>query len=452
MDLTQIFNFLIDVLFLYIFFLPVQDHDDALHSRKKLSPFRKNLRKIIAFALQLFLLPLYLTYMPADPGIITLRFAARLLIYSLFVYFDKQTTPEIAFYLGAIAWITFAVQNNMFQTPQFYRIHINETHYLTDPMLNQLLNRILEYTSEAVIIILSSKMIPLNEIHFMVPERIFMISTLCMLTLYIKYSLNLLLLSPISSLPKELTTYPVLMQMLILAFLIMFERYLYHRRLREESRLQETIARNIYANAVAHQKAQEDLRVLHHDMKNHLIALQGLMKGSEPSEGAPAAERYISLMMDKLAPFETIIETGNPVLNGLLSEKVRIARLDNIEISTSVDFRGVGFIENMDICTIFGNALDNAMEASRKVTDPELRSILVKAGCISDNLTITFTNYYEGTLHENRGVLLTIKTGAFHGIGLKSIERSVAKYHGTMIHHTDQFHNFTLTIRIPFPE
>ncbi len=196
----------------------------------------------------------------------------------------------------------------------------------------------------------------------------------------------------------------------------------------------------------AHLKAEEDVKRIHHDMKNHLIVLQKLIAQNEN------AASYVQDLMEEISGYGNLAETGNQLLNGLISEKMYQAAQSRIDLNACFDFTAGAFLDPMDVCAIFGNALDNAMEASKKVKDAERRSILVKCKTHSGNLVITFKNYFEGELKLHDTLPVSTKTGHLHGIGLNSIRRSVEKYGGSMAAECDAYHNFILTVVLPIPE
>ena len=101
------------------------------------------------------------------------------------------------------------------------------------------------------------------------------------------------------------------------------------------------------------------------------------------------------------------------------------------------------------ICTIFGNALDNAIECERKIPDKEKRLIHVTVSQQKNFLILRFENYFEGQLDYNEGKLVTTKKEKeFHGYGIKSIRYTVSKYEGALsIDTKDNW--FDLKILIP---
>ena len=103
----------------------------------------------------------------------------------------------------------------------------------------------------------------------------------------------------------------------------------------------------------------------------------------------------------------------------------------------------------MDICSIFGNALDNAIECEKKIKDYGKRMIHINAFSEKNFLIIRFENYYEGDIRFDKGLPVTTKNHkAAHGYGLKSLRYTVHKYNGEVNIDTDG-NWFSLRILIP---
>ena len=109
-------------------------------------------------------------------------------------------------------------------------------------------------------------------------------------------------------------------------------------------------------------------------------------------------------------------------------------------------------MEVMDICSIFGNALDNAIECELKIPDKEKRLIHVSVSKQKNFLLLRFENYYDTELKYQGGAFITTKRDKeFHGYGLKSIRYTVNKYDGAVSIDTKE-NWFDLKILIPASE
>jgi sensor histidine kinase regulating citrate/malate metabolism len=105
----------------------------------------------------------------------------------------------------------------------------------------------------------------------------------------------------------------------------------------------------------------------------------------------------------------------------------------------------------MDLCSVFGNALDNAIESALKIDDLEKR--LIKIAIYSKNklLLIRIENFFLNPLQIFNGNFLTTKKDTqYHGYGLKSIKSIVEKYGGSVSITTNN-NWFRLVILIPIP-
>lgn len=165
---------------------------------------------------------------------------------------------------------------------------------------------------------------------------------------------------------------------------------------------------------------EQKVRKLYHDIKNLIMAVR-LSKEETP---------LLDTVEQELQEYDQYYETGNIILNVILKEKIKSAQENGIDVKLDVDFSDAGLIEDRDIVTIFGNALDNAIEACEKIPEEE-RLITVKAGTIRNMLSIIFEN---SMAVEAKSDLHSTKPDTFmHGFGLENIRESVERYDGINI-------------------
>lgn len=186
-------------------------------------------------------------------------------------------------------------------------------------------------------------------------------------------------------------------------------------------------------------KAEEEqkIRKIYHDMKNLLLAAK--LTG----EGAA----LFNTVEQELSEYGQYYETGNTFLNVILKEKGKLAEEKEIDMQLDIDFSEGSFIADRDIVTIFGNAMDNAIEACEKLPNFQ-RMITIKAQKIRNMLSIMIENSMSA---DNNPNLHTTKEDTFlHGFGLVNIRESTEHYNGTCT--TEIGENiFTLRILIPIP-
>lgn len=186
-------------------------------------------------------------------------------------------------------------------------------------------------------------------------------------------------------------------------------------------------------------KEEERIRAVYHDLKNHLLLLERKVSNNEE------ARQMVNTLQEQIADYERFQNTGNEFLNIIICDKARIAREENIDFYAVLQFHDGGFIDPLDISTIFGNAIDNAIEASRLLPLQE-RMITVKANRFHDMLSILIQNNRCKNLVKN-----TKEDSYMHGFGKKNIKKAVEKYAGQISVHEEET-QYILKIIIPIPQ
>lgn len=172
----------------------------------------------------------------------------------------------------------------------------------------------------------------------------------------------------------------------------------------------------------------QEIRSYQHDIKNHLLCMGSLLEDGNTEK----AKEYLKEITNQVYHNEKKIYTDHYILNALLSEKAFTANEKKINLTTELNLKKELKIQAADWCIIFGNALDNAIEACEKVEE-EKRYIHVEANCAGGFLKITIENAMAGMpvskehLYES-----TKKEAKNHGYGLKNIEKAIAHYNGIM--------------------
>lgn len=171
--------------------------------------------------------------------------------------------------------------------------------------------------------------------------------------------------------------------------------------------------------------ARENAQLLHvkvHDLK-HLL--------SHMNEEEMSKEK--NKINELIRVHESNKKTGNEALDIVLTEKSLICQKNDISLEIKGSGQLLSFMDFVDIYSLFGNALDNAIEASLKVTDKK-RKILVYLKQVGNMVSISVKNYCPNNISFNKEGLIntTKKNKDYHGYGLLSIRLLVEKYQGTM--------------------
>lgn len=189
----------------------------------------------------------------------------------------------------------------------------------------------------------------------------------------------------------------------------------------------------------------DHMHQVYHDIK-HLIHYIRSVSSSQKYE------KELQNMEDIVSNYEAQYDTGNSVLDVVLSNKKMLCRSEQITMECYVDARGMNFMDAMHICSIFGNALDNAIEYERRIDETEKR--LIKVSVFSENhfVMIHISNYCEQAIQISLEEPQTTKQNPeMHGYGIKGMRLAVEKYDGHM--NIKQENNwFIVSILIPIPE
>ena len=179
-----------------------------------------------------------------------------------------------------------------------------------------------------------------------------------------------------------------------------------------------------------------------HDLKHQIAALRDIVSEEE-------REEYLKEIEDSIQIYSAIVKTGNEVLDTLLTEKSLQCVKRNISIDCAADGTLLTFFDPVDLYTIFGNAIDNAVESVEKLAEQEKRQIDVMVYRQQNFLLIHIVNPIADTLRfEDDLPVTTKKDKDYHGYGLKSIRRTVKKYDGFVTISTEDDW-FSLKILIP---
>ncbi|HDF2797378.1 TPA: sensor histidine kinase [Clostridioides difficile] len=188
---------------------------------------------------------------------------------------------------------------------------------------------------------------------------------------------------------------------------------------------------------------QLKIELLNHDMKNHISCIEGMY------ENNINIRPYLNNIKNTIRN-NNIYHTGNVTLNIILNDKKDLCDKYNINLIALIDFSKCKFINDIDICDIFSNILDNAIEACNKVT-LDYKEIILRGNVINDFYIIKAENTKMNDILIKDSNILTDKIDTLkHGFGIKSIKKSVDKYDGTcVIEHNKN--RFTMIISIPMP-
>lgn len=161
-----------------------------------------------------------------------------------------------------------------------------------------------------------------------------------------------------------------------------------------------------------------------HDVNKHIKSIVQLYTNGN----LETATEYAEQIGDMLQPLIPVKYTGNPILDILLTDKTSIMSEKNIEYEIKVDHTDLGFMDAIDVTTIFGNLLDNSIEACGMIK--EKKRIIVHIGAYHEMISISVKNSCTSVKWKNR--FPVSEKGKNRGIGLLNVQRSIEKYDGSM--------------------
>lgn len=192
------------------------------------------------------------------------------------------------------------------------------------------------------------------------------------------------------------------------------------------------------------EKQNENLRIYAHDMKKHLNAIRALNEDAQ-------IDAYLNQMSERLREYSQIGNTGNRMLDIICSKYAAECENKHIELHTDFRFANFTYIENYDLVTIFGNLLDNAVEAAEQT---EERLVVLKTAQKNHYDVVVIENSCAVPPHtENRELKTTKARRELHGLGLKSVAKVLKKYGSDYDWHYDEAKKrFYVTVMIAPPK
>ncbi len=191
--------------------------------------------------------------------------------------------------------------------------------------------------------------------------------------------------------------------------------------------------------------SKENLDVInqrYHDLKHQI----NLIRAETDSE---KREHFLEEIEKDIISYGVRTNTGNHVLDTILTSKSMVCAKLQITFTFVVDGKHLDFMNIVDLTSLFGNAIDNAIESVKGIEDPEKKLIKLTVFAQNELLMIKFENYYENDLKYEDGMLVTTKQEtSYHGYGIKSI-KSIAKKYGGVVNINPGNNWFTLYILIP---
>lgn len=181
------------------------------------------------------------------------------------------------------------------------------------------------------------------------------------------------------------------------------------------------------ANYIGLQKAYNMNKTLQHDYKNHLLAISELLKLNKCEE----ALNYINKYNDYGKNFFANVDSGFSIVDIVVNSKIAESTEKSINFRYEIENIGNIFIEDIDMCALLSNLLDNAIEGCEKVVDRN-KEIYLNIFIRNKMLFINISNTINVDIFKKKQLFQTDKENEkLHGWGSYSIDCVVKKYEGT---------------------
>lgn len=254
----------------------------------------------------------------------------------------------------------------------------------------------------------------------------------------------------------EVTDNKIIMGIIFTTSLIMFAAvsytvfFEYYESAKErEQYIERLVTQNRQQYKLFQEKMLNDQKIkkMHHDIKNHILYLRFCFENVELENGI----EYANGLLDKLASYNISLHTGSGMLDCLISEIQQKCSINNIIFKIDINLHEKCFMSDFDVCTLFGNILNNAYEATMRLEEHENKKIVFKMSTIDSFIVIKVTNHTLVNKDMKSYLFLTSKSDAEnHGLGMKNIDDIINKYNGIK-KISFQEDLFILKIMLPIP-
>lgn len=209
----------------------------------------------------------------------------------------------------------------------------------------------------------------------------------------------------------------VLILVNLMLWRLVMPRYVKHRI----SRFQNELVNRHYDEV---ETMYRTMRVWRHDYHNHIQTLSAYMSMEQYDE----ASGYLERLAEDLARVDTVLRTGNVMVDAILNSKLTLIRERRISVDATAAVPREIAIPDIELSVLIGNLMDNAMEACMKLPEEE-RFIRIYIDVIKKQLYICVTNSMDGMAQRRGNYFLSDKQGS-HGFGLLRIDEIVASHGG----------------------
>lgn len=286
-------------------------------------------------------------------------------------------------------------------------------------------------TAVPIIVLYILKLFPINLTHYLIFEILFLACHVIMSkhrnyndflsNALISLIFGILIFTTIKLYSEGYSLYIFLLSFCIF---ILLEKALtsYHSAFIKNSRsFQQHLLENQYKEI---KSIYLDMRGWRHDYHNHIQTMKAYIALNEIQSLAC----YLNELENNLSEIDAYVKSGNIMVDAILNSKISLALKEHIKITCTAEIPEEININDIDLCVILGNILDNATEAAVKIA-PEKRFLRIYMTILKKQLYISVQNSAREELSFNEKNYISTKRGN-HGLGMKRVSLLVDKYNG----------------------
>ena len=165
-----------------------------------------------------------------------------------------------------------------------------------------------------------------------------------------------------------------------------------------------------------------------HDMNNHMSVIKYFLENKDYKN----MDDYIKSLSERIVTNKNNNICSNKVINAICLDKCDRCKKEGINIRFDIIINKELNIDNLDLCIVLGNLIDNAIEACEKINDKDVQKFIqVSARIYLNQIYIKVINSKSNRFENRNGKFLTSKRDKKnHGIGLENVKEAVHKNHG----------------------
>ena len=194
------------------------------------------------------------------------------------------------------------------------------------------------------------------------------------------------------------------------------------------------------------EKMYRQTRGWRHDYRNHIQTMKAYLQMGQYEK----LSQYLSELEVDLNTVDTVIKTGNVVIDAILNSKISLAKHQDIQVKAKaiVPADLGNSISEVDLSIILGNLMDNAIEACQQIPDKKDRFIRVYIDILKGQLYLYIMNSSCQKLIRTGKIYRTTKNEKYHGFGLLRVDKMVEKYQG-YLNRQDEEGVFATEVMLP---